>query len=261
MNRLLALSLLLMGLLGCGGGGSPAPSVPSPAWDPERLQVSRAELEDLQARYDALERTADDADTRARARLASQRIGRRLDRGDFRAGDRILLQVIGEETLPDTVVVEPGPAIVLENMGRISLEGVLRSELTEHLTRELARYIRDPRVTARSMVRLSVQGSVGSPGFYVFPAEMLLEDVIMGAGGPTRDARLDEIEIRRGEEVIMEDQAVRQALAEGRSIDQLNLQGGDELEVPRAQAPWWRERFLRWGVIIASTLLLGIRLF
>lgn len=245
----------------CGGGPEPSSPLPTPRWDPARLQVTRAELTALMAHYDSVARVAGDAAEAEAARRAVGIVRQRLEQGDFRPGDRILLRVEGEESIPDTVVVEPGPSIVLAGMEPIALEGVLRSELESHLTSELARYVRDPRVTARSMVRLSVQGAVVRPGFYVFPADMLLQDVIMSAGGPARDADLEEISLRRGERILMANADVRTALADGRSIDQLNLQGGDEMEIPRDTSNPWVDRTIRWGVIIVSTLLLGIRLF
>lgn len=157
----------------------------------------------------------------------------RLANGDFRVGDRVALYVQGEPTLPDTLQVEPGPIVVLPLFGEIPLQGVLRSEITAHLTAELSRYIRDPVVRANSLVRLSVQGSIGRPGFHWMPAEMLLSEALMAAGGPGAQADLDNIHIERGLVTLLEGQAVQEAIREGLTLDQLNLQAGDQIVVPQ----------------------------
>lgn len=230
-------------------------------WDPARLHVTRAELQDLLEQYEAVASSDGySSGVRADARLRASRIRTRLERGDFRVGDRISLRVENEDVIPDTLVVEPGPSIVLQNMGTISLDGVLRSELEAHLTEQIGRYVRDPVVHAASMIRLSVEGAVGSPGFYTFAADMLLSEVLMTAGGPT-EAKLDEIELRRGDDVLIEDGEVQTALQDGQSLDQLNLQAGDRIVVPRDEPGRIWPTVLRWTAVVASSLLLGFRVF
>jgi hypothetical protein len=235
-----------------------------PGWDATEFQVSRVELQELLARYEAvISSPGYSGGLKEDARRSADLIRSRLTEGDFRAGDRITVRLAGApEDFPDTLLVERGAVVDLPGMGRISVAGVLRSELQEHLSREIGRFIRNPDLTVQSLVRLSIQGAVRSPGFYVFPAEMLLGDVLMAAGGPQQDSRLDAIRIRRGEEVLLQDQDVQTALDEGRSIDQLGLRAGDEINIPqRTPSPLGWSTILRWGAIAASTLLLGIRIF
>jgi protein involved in polysaccharide export with SLBB domain len=186
----------------------------------------------------------------------------RLEEGDFRAGDRIAIRLASApENFPDTLLVERGAVIDLPDMGRVPLRGILRSELQTFLTAEIGRFIRDPELTVQSLVRLSVQGAVESPGFYVFPAGMLLVDVLMAAGGPGQDSELDKIKVRRGDEILLRDGEVQAALDEGKSLDQLGLRAGDELTVPARTQSTWVPTLIRWGVLVASTMLLGIRIF
>ncbi len=163
-------------------------------------------------------------------------IRQRLERGDFLVGDRILLSVEGEEeTLPDTVLVEPGQMIELPVFGEIPVGGVLRSEIEEHLATELGEFIRDPEVRASGLVRVAILGSVGRPGFYTMPAETVLGDAIMAAGGPSQNANVDQVRIRRGSVQIMEGEQTRVALQQGLTLDQLNIQGGDQINVPQTR--------------------------
>ena len=83
-------------------------------------------------------------------------------------------------------------------MPDISLQGVLRSELQDYLTTQLARYIKHPDVQTTSLVRVAVMGSVTKPGFYQLPADLALADAIMIAGGPTTTADVDRTQVKRG---------------------------------------------------------------
>src|SRR6266480_2699383 len=73
----------------------------------------------------------------------------------FQVGDRILLHVEGDSALSDTFTVVAGPALRLPIIGEIALAGVRRTDLEAHLTRELGRYIKDPVVQARALIRVS----------------------------------------------------------------------------------------------------------
>ena len=106
----------------------------------------------------------------------------------FQAGDRILLRVEGDSALSDTFTVVAGPALRLPIFGEISLAGVSRSDLEAHLTRELGRYIKNPVVQARALIRVSVLGEVTRPGFYAVPVDLVLPDALMLADRLTMGA-------------------------------------------------------------------------
>ena len=231
------------------------------SFDASGLYLSRAELEALAEEYTgAAASTGYSPALRNEAIQNLDRIRERLKDGDFRPGDRLNVQVRGEE-LPDALVVEPGPAITIPLIGSVSLHGILRHELEGYLTRELGRFIQNPDVRARSMIRVLVQGAVGRPGFYVLPANLLLGEVVMAAGGPSRNADLDNIRVERGDRVVLSADAIRPAVVGGRSLDQLNIQAGDEIYVPPRSPSILAPMLIRYGLIIASSLLLGFRLF
>jgi protein involved in polysaccharide export with SLBB domain len=184
-----------------------------------------------------------------------------LEQGDFRVGDRIVLDVRGEDDIPDTVQVQPGPVIVLGNIGEISLAGVLRSELQRHLTTQISRFIREPVVYSRSMIRLAVDGQILTPGFHVLPADMLIGEVLMAAGGPAAQADMDRIRVMRGETVLLDADVVAQAIIDGRSLDQLSMRAGDRIEVgARPSSAVWGT-ILRYSITVASVLILGVQIF
>lgn len=227
-SRNIAGVLLLLATLASPVG---AQQIPRTA-DPTGLYATRAELKAFLAQLEQIERE-ERGKAAEHARQTIPIVRTRLSEGDFRVGDRVALIVEGEPALTDTFVVRAGQTLVLPVIGTIPLHGVLRSELEPHLRGELQRYIRDPVVYARPLISISVSGHVGHPGFYELPAEARLNDVLMAAGGPVRDAHIEGIRIERDGEKILQGEALRQALIEGYTLDQLNLRAGDRLIVPR----------------------------
>jgi protein involved in polysaccharide export with SLBB domain len=155
----------------------------------------------------------------------------RLTNGDFTPGDKVALKVLDEPTLTDTFTVKTGRVISLPNIGDVSLQGVLRSELEQYLTQKVAQYIRNPQVHANGLIRIAVMGAVSRPGFYVVPASTVASDVLMLAGGPASNADLAKTVVRRDALPIVDRDQVRQAFADGVTLDQLNLHSGDEFLV------------------------------
>lgn len=226
---------------------------------PGSAHLSRADLTQLLEQYElALSSPAYSARIKAEIRSSAERVRQRLASGDFQPGDRVVLSVQGQPDLPDTVPVEPGPKLTLPVFGAISLAGVLRSEISDHLTTELGRMIRDPVVRAQGLMRLSVQGAVSRPGFYVVPADILISEALMLAGGPVAEADLRELRIERGVQRIYEGEELQTAMISGRTLDQLSLQAGDQLYLPPTRTSVWSS-VGRYALVIASMLILGVR--
>jgi len=204
------------------------------SWDPGRVYATRASLDSLRDRFDrSAASPAYSGATRDRARRLAQQIQERLEAGDYQPGDRILLSVVQESGLTDTFTVAEGPLVELPSVGKVDLRGVLRSELEGHLGGEIGRYVINPEVTARTLIRISVVGEVGAPGFYALPSELLLTDVLVRAGQVTREADLRQITVERGARTVWQAEALGPELIEGRTLDQLNVRAGDRIVVGR----------------------------
>jgi len=201
----------------------------------------------LGATRQALEARAAHADAREAAAIRA-----RLARGDFRVGDRILLTVEGEKELSDTFTVGLGGQLTLPLIGKVPLEGVLRSELQDYLKHRLAQNLRDPDVQTRAFVRLSIQGAVTHPGYYGVPADALLSDALMAAGGTAPEANVTKLRIERDGKAVWEGKALQQAIAEGRTLDGAGLVAGDQVIVPK------RGGTTAGDVMRFGTVLLGI---
>jgi protein involved in polysaccharide export with SLBB domain len=201
-------------------------------WDPTRVYASRSGLDSLAHRFElAAESPAYSEVLRAEARSEASALRTRLKEGDFQVGDRIVLSVEREQAYSDSFTVEQGPAIQLPTVGRLSLAGVLRSELEGHLTQELGKFIRDPVVRARSSIRISVTGEVKQPGFYAVPSELLVTDILAQAGQVTTNADLGKIRIERAGRTIWDSETLGPEIIEGRTLDQLGVRAGDRVVV------------------------------
>ena len=166
----------------------------------------------------------------------------RLENGDFQQGDRIVVRVDREAQLTDTFTVNAAGEIELPQLGPMPLRGVLRSELHGRLQEHLARFLRQPVVQVRPLIRLLVEGDVVRPGFYVAAPEQPLADLITLAGGFTQRAKPLGMRVERGSTVLWSSEPLRQALGSGYSLDRLNLRAGDRVFVPqrRSGESGWR---------------------
>jgi len=197
-----------------------------------RQPVSRAELEAAATRAEAAARNARDSKARQSQTMIAQRIRTRLRDGDFQPGHRILLAVYADSSLTDTFTVRADRKLLLPNLPPMSVAGLLDSELEPALQKELGKYLRNPTVRAQGLLRLSILGAVGAPGFYSFPMDFLVTDAIMEAGGPGKDAKMDRSEIKRSGSVVVNKDGMQEAFRLGLTLNDIGARPGDELIVP-----------------------------
>lgn len=158
------------------------------------------------------------------------RIKQRLEEGDFRRGDRIVLLVQGETALTDTFVVSAGSngaelMLPPPTVGTMPLKGVLRSELQETAAAYVSRFRTNAVVRAQPLIRLSIQGEVAKPGVYSVPADARLADALMAAGGTTQFAKPNKASIERNGRKIWEGSSFET------DLDALALRDGDQIVI------------------------------
>lgn len=220
---------------GCAHGQGPDPSG-SPASAEagtavaDRPLATRAELE---ARLETLEARTSGSDGTASVeeQRQAERIRERLRRGDFKVGDLVDLQVRQDQALQGTFPINRDRALELPTLPAVSMEGILYSEVEEHLREALGEYLRAPTVRARALWRVAVVGGVSSPGYYDLSPATTVSEALMRAGGPTQRAKLDEVEFRRGEENLLDswDEPV-----ESITLAELDARRGDQIYVPQS---------------------------
>ncbi len=194
------------------------------------LLVSREELVAAAKRAD-IAAQGPDRNNKARGASLSGEIRRRLESGDFQIGDRVIVSWISDVAHKDTVVVRSGPEIELQGGVVVPLAGVLRSELLGRVSTELLKYVKARQIEVTPLMRVGVIGSIARPGYFAFPSDLPLPDVIMAAGGPTGAADLTRATVRRGNDEFKLADETRQALARGLTLDQFGLKAGDELVI------------------------------
>ena len=215
--------------------------------------ATRAELEALAATLEVAassERLSKEAKEAKRAEARSVR--ERLTGGDFYTGDHIIVTLQGDSARVDTLVVRAGRRVSFRTLPDVSLDGVLRAELKDHLTQHVGRYLRNPQLIVVPLVRVSVVGEVMRPGFYPLSADVPLSDAIMAAGGPSQTADISHTVVMRGGKQVFSDAEIRGAVQSGKTLDELNLREGDEIIIGRR-----RER--NWNMVISAvTVGLGV---
>lgn len=254
ISRRCMLPLLLLALIPAPGSAQGQPT------DPARSGLSRNALLNLLEKYEQTAQSGAYSDElRRQARAEATLIRLRLELGDFQIGDQIALIVEGEQQLTGTFAIQDGPNLILPGIGGISMAGVMRSELENHLRKELSRFIRDPVVHAESSIRVMMTGGIGKGGYYVLPTNTLLSDALMVAGGPVSNARLDRIRVERKGEVIWEGEAVQQAIIEGRTLDRMSIRAGDQIIVPTRDVSGFSRLLAPLGLVVSAlTVLLQV---
>ncbi|MGE5802973.1 MAG: SLBB domain-containing protein, partial [Gemmatimonadota bacterium] len=139
----------------------------------------------------------------------------------------------------------------------IPLRGVLFSELESHMRSQLGQFVREPVVRAQPMVRVLVGGAVAHPGFYLVPANALISQTLMAAGGVTPDAEMKKLKAMRAGYSVLEGPEMQKALAQGLTLDGANLRTGDELFVPSTRSgPTKYERVSTLATLLAIPITL-----
>jgi len=158
---------------------------------------------------------------------------------DFRVGDQVAIYVRGDTALSNTFTIHDGVVLKLPNLPDISLAGVPRAEAEGRIRGVIATFLRDPEVRVSTLVRVGVLGQVVRPGYYQLQTDALLSDALMAAGGPTPVANPDNTIVRHGSETLWHSDRVRDFLASGATLAQLNLHSGDEILVQeRGRRDW-----------------------
>lgn len=230
-TRSLALLILLLAASSETALGQSSEWMQVRDWAGQLIQAPRAELQDSLVKLESLTRSADLGDKeRSIARIKESVLRERLREGDFQMGDAILLAVQHEPQLSDTFTVSVGLSLDLRDVGHISLRGVLVSELEEHLTKALGRYLREPTVKAQRLIRVSVVGAVNEPGYHLVSPDVPFANFLM-QNGLRQEADFARISIQRGGEVLLAGADLNTVILSGRSVDELGLRTGDQVTV------------------------------
>ena len=223
--------------------------------------AQRASRPQLTALLSQTERSAAEARSSDRNRLLGivAAIRGRLEQGDFKPGDRFVMTLRQDSVRADTLVVRDSLRVAVLNLPEFSVAGLLRSELEEQLSAHVARYLRNASVRTTQLVRVSVTGAVRNPGFYYALPDRPLNDLLTTAGGPLMEANLNKVTVSRIGRVLLDGKETKQAVEQGRTLEELDVQGGDTVHLPLKRKVDWRS-IIQFSFVILS-LFLGVLQF
>src|SRR5436309_15704646 len=191
--------------------------------------------------------------------LAAQTAAR-VPHSDFELGDQILLEVEGDTQFTRAYSVGPGPTLTLPVIGAIPLTGVRRADVETYLIQQLGRYLKNPVIHVRVLVRLAVLGEVEHPGYYAVAAGAVVSDALMAAGGPTKDAKFTAARIEREGKGLYVGDAFQDAFARGMPVEGLGLHTGDRIVVPRRVDPESKWRIIGILAGIPAAIIIATQL-
>ena len=191
---------------------------------------------------------------RKRAVQEVELIQSRLEKGDFRVGDLLVISVRQDTERSDTATVRDSLKVAFAGLPDASIAGVLRSELTDRISAHLARYLRNAVVRTSVLTRIGIFGNVSKPGYYNVSPDRPVTELLM-LGGMSPDTKLVKIELRREGKTLIS----RGVVKGGRTLDQLGARSGDELWIPKKKRINWQ--LLVQLALLAATLFLTFTQF
>ncbi|MGA2382023.1 MAG: polysaccharide biosynthesis/export family protein [Gemmatimonadales bacterium] len=173
-----------------------------------------------------------------------------------RPGDVVRIVVWGHPELSGEFPIDENYNLLFPLIGPISVRNLSVAQLRERLNTDLSQLFQRPFIAVTPLFRVAVLGEVLKPGLYSVDPTLTVFDVIALAGGPTRDANQNKLQLIRGGENIrlsLEPAAIARS-----TLRELGMRSGDQVAVPRAALT-----FQDWSLIvqIASLVLLVYTVF
>ena len=154
------------------------------------------------------------------------------------AQDVLDISVWKEAELTRTVPVRPDGKISLPLLNDVQAAGLTPTQLAEHLTNDLKKFVTDPQVTVIvaqiNSQRVYILGEVNRAGAYPLLPEMTILQALSSAGGFTQFANLKKIYMFRVEngKQVKYPFNYKEVIAGKRSDENVTLKAGDTIVVP-----------------------------
>ena len=155
----------------------------------------------------------------------------------FQPGDavRILVWELFEEerrnfNLSADYPINPEGDIIMPLIGKIRVKGLTVYELMQTLETRLKEYLRNPYVSVRPLIRVTLQGAFNRPGSYRVDPSSSLWDLVAQAGGPTANCDLKKMRTERGGKTVIRE--LLGAFERGHSVEEIGIETGDQIIAP-----------------------------
>jgi protein involved in polysaccharide export with SLBB domain len=126
----------------------------------------------------------------------------------LQAGDKIRINVFGEDKLSGEYEIDPSGQISLPLAGTIEAVGLTQAELEQALSKKFrSEYLKNPKVTVTiaTLRPFYMMGEVTKPGEYAYKSGLNVLTALAIAGGPTYRASRNTVQIQRRGETSMRD--------------------------------------------------------
>jgi polysaccharide export outer membrane protein len=150
----------------------------------------------------------------------------------LRPGDVVRIQVWGHEELSGDFPIDENYDLLLPLVGSINVQHMSVSQLRQRLNTELSQLLQRPFFTLTPLFRVAVLGEVYKPGLYPVDPTLTVLDLLALAGGPTRQANQNRMQLIRGGQNIR--LSIEPAAIAHSSLRELGVRSGDQLVVPRS---------------------------
>lgn len=174
----------------------------------------------------------------------------------IRPGDVVRVLVWGHVELSGEFPIDENYNLLYPLIGSINVRSLSVGQLRDQLNSGLSQLFQRPFLTLTPLFRVAVLGEVVRPGLYSVDPTLTVFDLLALAGGPTRQANQDRLQlIRSGENIRV---SLEPAAIARSTLRELGVRSGDQLVVPRS---WFTRDDLSLVLQIASFILLTYTVF
>jgi polysaccharide export outer membrane protein len=174
----------------------------------------------------------------------------------IRPGDVVRILVWAHPELSGEFPIDENYDLLFPLIGAINVRTISVAQLRERLNTDLSQLFQRPFISVTPLFRVAVLGEVLKPGLYPVDPTLTVFDLLALAGGPTRQANSNRMQLIRGGENIRV--SVDPAAVARSTLRELGVRSGDQIVVPRSA-------FTRddWSLVIqiASLVLLTYTVF
>lgn len=169
--------------------------------------------------------------------------------------DAVEIKIWRQEDLSGWYIIDADTNVNIPLLGKLTVRQMATDSLHSYLVNTFKNYYADVVVEINFYYRINVFGEVVQPGHYYVKHGDNLTNLLAQAGGPTEDGTLGSIRILNiGSERTVDFERIMKS---GQHVDQLYLQPGDIVIVPRR----FMAAFQEWTAFLSvGTLLLQIYL-
>ncbi len=149
----------------------------------------------------------------------------------IRPGDVVRVLVWGHPELSGEFPIDENYNLLYPLIGTVNVRSVSVAQLREQLNTGLSQLFQRPFITVTPLFRVAVLGEVNKPGLYSTDPTLTVFDLLALAGGPTREANQDKLQLLRGGENIRV--SLQPATIARSTLRELGVRSWDQLIVPR----------------------------